>query len=135
VFLSKVLPETGTIRTQDHPVTETDNIPRTPKALTAAVIIMGVLIIVGTVTLVGLIIHRIGHHSNAQSALPAHVPLQDAVTTQTELPPGTTLTGMTRVQDDLLALQVNENGEQKILLWQVSTRRLLPGLTIPAAKH
>ena len=116
-------------------MTETDNIPRTPKALTAAVIIMGVLIIVGTVTLVGLIIHRIGHHSNAQSALPVHVPLQDAVTTQTELPPGTTLTGMTRVQDDLLALQVNENGEQKILLWQVSTRRLLPGLTIPAAKH
>lgn len=106
--------------------------PRTPKALLAAVIGMGVLIVVGTVTLVGVIIHRMNAHP-PQTALPASVPLQENALPAPTLAPGSKLLGMARVQDDLLALHVSENGHDKIVLWQVSTHKLMQGLTLPPA--
>lgn len=104
--------------------------PGTPKALMAAVIGMGILIVVGTVTMVGVIIHRMGAHKPPVSlavSAPA-VPLQDIAAAHPALPAGTHLINMARVQDDLLALHVSANGEDRILLWQVSTGRLLPGV-------
>ncbi|KXV78636.1 MULTISPECIES: hypothetical protein [Acetobacter] len=103
--------------------------PGTPKALMAAVIGMGILIVVGTLGLVGVIIHRMGSHTPSTSAAlsaPA-VPLQDAPA-RPVLPAGTHLISMARVRDDLLALHVSTNGEDRILLWQVSTGRILPGI-------
>lgn len=103
--------------------------PGTPKALMAAVIGMGILIVVGTVGLVGVIIHRMGSHTPSAGptlSAPA-VPLQDAPA-HPVLPAGTHLISMARVRDDLLALHVSTNGEERILLWQVSTGRILPGI-------
>ncbi|MGO3517419.1 MAG: DUF6476 family protein [Acetobacter cibinongensis] len=107
--------------------------PRTSKALLAAVIGMGVLIVAGTVTLVGVIIHRMNSHP-APPALPAALPLQDATpeAAPPTLPAGTRLLSVTRVQDGLLALHVTENGQDKILLWQVNAHKILQGLSAPA---
>jgi len=107
--------------------------PRTPKALLAAVIGMGVLIVVGTVTLVGVIIHRM-NSQHTPAVLPASVPLQDTALPAPSLAPGSKLLSMARVQDDLLALHISENGQDKIMLWQVSTHKLMQGLTLPPAR-
>ena len=67
---------------------------------------MGILIVVSTLGLVGVIIHRMGSHTPSTSAAlsaPA-VPLQDAPA-RPVLPAGTHLISMARVRDDLLALQ------------------------------
>lgn len=104
--------------------------PGTSKALLGAVIGMGLLIVAGTVTLVGVIIHRM-NAGPAHPALSAHIPLQDAPHTPLSLPAGTRLISMTRVEDNLLALHVSENGHEKVLLWRVSTQSLLPGLDVP----
>lgn len=103
--------------------------PGTPKALMAAVIGMGILIVLGTGGLVGVIIHRMGAHPPpAGAALSAPpVPLQNATTPPT-LPAGTRLISMTRVQDGLLALHINDVGQDRILLWQVGTDHLIPGV-------
>lgn len=106
--------------------------PRTPKALLAAVIGMGVLIVVGVVTLVGVIIHRMNTHPT-QTSLPTGVPLQESTLPTPTLAPGSKLLSMARVQDDLLALHISENGQDKIVLWQVSTHKLMQGLTLPPA--
>ncbi|KXV61458.1 hypothetical protein AD948_01585 [Acetobacter senegalensis] len=104
--------------------------PGTPKALLAAVIGMGILIIAGTITLVWVILHRM-NAGPTHPSLPASVPLQEDAQGPVTLPPGTRLLSMARVQDDLLALHVSENGQDKVLLWQVSTHRLRSGLILP----
>lgn len=107
--------------------------PRTPKALLAAVIGMGVLIVFGTITLVAIIIHRMNSHP-ATAALPVHVPLQDAALPAPALPPGTKILSMARVQDNLLALHILENGmTEKVLLWDVNAHTLTQGLLLPPA--
>lgn len=105
--------------------------PGTPKALLVAVIGMGVLIIAGTVTLVGVILHRM-NAGPTPPPLPATIPLQDNGQAAVTLPPGTRLISMARVRDDLVALHVSENGQDKVLLWRVSARAIYPGLELPA---
>ncbi|MCX2561876.1 hypothetical protein OQ252_10775 [Acetobacter farinalis] len=106
--------------------------PGTPKGLMAAVIGMGILIVVGTGALVGVIIHRMGAHTSP-ATLAASAPAggeQISSTTPLPLPAGSRLVSMTHVQDDLLALHILENGKDRILLWQVSSGRVRPGLDI-----
>ncbi|GAN69539.1 hypothetical protein [Acetobacter orleanensis] len=103
--------------------------PGTPKALMAAVIGMGILIVVGTVGLVGVIIHRMGAHKppiDAALSLPP-VPLQTAATLPV-LPPGARLMSMARVREGLMALHINEVGRDRILLWHVGSDHLIPGV-------
>lgn len=107
-----------------------DQTPGTPKALMAAVIGMGILIVVGTLGLVGVIIHRMGSHAPPAPkalSLPA-VPLQDAATPPA-LPAGAHLVSMTRIQEGLMALHVTENGQDRILLWQLGADHLTLGVT------
>lgn len=107
--------------------------PGTPKALLVAVIGMGVLIIAGTVTLVGVILHRMNAGPTPLPLpLPATIPLQDNGQAAVTLPPGTRLISMARVRDDLVALHVSENGQDKVLLWRVSAHAIYPGLEFPA---
>lgn len=103
--------------------------PGTPKGLMAAVIGMGLLIVVGTVALVGVIIHRMGSHTPPSgTAITARaVPLQNAAAPPV-LPAGTRLISMARVQDGLMALHIADNGQDRILLWQIGTDHLILGV-------
>lgn len=115
---------------------------RTPRALLGAVIGMGVLIVVGTAFLIGVILHRMnggGHQA------PAGVPLVEAPSVPAStMVPGSVglgvpvvhlplgadehLLGMTRVQDGLVALHVSGPHGERVLLWQVGAGRVRPGL-------
>jgi hypothetical protein len=120
---------------------------RTPRALLGAVIGMGVLIVVGTAFLIGVILHRMnggGHQA------PPGVPLVEAPPVPASamgpgragpnvpvvhLPLGADehLLGMTRVQDGLIALHVSGPHGERVLLWQVGAGQVRPGLdtTVP----
>lgn len=104
---------------------------KTPKALMAAVVGMGVLIIVGLVVLVGVVIHRM--NDPHQPALPASIPLTDTRTARLPLGPDEHLLSMTRVHDDLLALHITSREHERIVLWNVTTGQVQPGLetTLP----
>lgn len=103
---------------------------KTPKALMAAVIGMGVLIIVGVVVLVGVVIHRM--NAPAQPAIASTVPLTDARTAHLALGPDEHVQTMTRVHDDLLAIQIAGHGPGRIMLWNVATGQVQPGLETAA---
>lgn len=105
---------------------------KTPKALMAAVVGMGGLIIVGVVILVGVVIHRMSgpHHP----AVATTIPLTDARTARLALGPDEYMLGMTRVHDDLLAIHIAGKGQERVMLWNVATGQVQPGLetTSPA---
>lgn len=127
--------------TQDH--NEAPSEYRTPRALLAAVIGMGVLIVVGTAFLIGVIMHRMngGGHS-----APPGVPLVEAPSAPAtskvpplaaglEVPPvhlplgeGEHLLGLTRVQDGLVALHVSGPHGDRVVLWQVGSGQVRPAL-------
>ncbi|UPO80504.1 hypothetical protein DTQ13_02765 [Parasaccharibacter sp. TMW 2.1888] len=115
------------------------NPPRTPRALVAAVIIMGVMIILGTVLLVGIIIHRMMNHSSASPA-PAASELSRAAAGPAllKLPrqPDEQVMAVTARPDGLLAVTLKTGqGDARILLWQPEQARLVAelDLTGPAA--
>lgn len=99
---------------------------KTPRALMAAVVGMGVLIIVGVVALVGVVIHRM--NSPYHPALTSSIPLTDARIAQLALSPDEYMTTITRVHDDLLAIHVVGDKGERIMLWNVITGQLQPGL-------
>ncbi|AOW46918.1 hypothetical protein A4S02_09235 [Acetobacter ascendens] len=110
---------------------------KTPKALLMAVIGMGVLIVVGVVVLAGVLIHRMSGKPTPANLPP--VALSDATpsanlpTAHATLPAGEQLLSVTRVRDNVLALHVTKNGQDRILLWDVPTGQLRTGLDVNAA--
>ncbi|MCI1244333.1 DUF6476 family protein [Acetobacter fabarum] len=99
---------------------------KTPKALMAAVVGMGVLIIVGVVVLVGVVIHRM--NAPHQPALASAIPLTDARNAHLALGPDEHMLAITRVHDDLLAIQIASKEHERIMLWNVATGQVQPGL-------
>lgn len=118
------------------------NPPRTPKALVAAVIIMGVMIILGTVLLVGIIIHRMMNHSATSSALASSVATQAAAGASSLAGPALLklprhedeqVMTVTARPDGMLAVTLrDEQGNARILLWQPEQARLVAELTLAA---
>ncbi len=115
---------------------------RTPRALLGAVIGMGVLIVVGTAFLIGVILHRMnggGHQAPPGVPLVEAPPAPASITVPggvgagvpvVHLPLGADehLLGMTRVQDGLVALHVSGPHGERVLLWQVGAGQVRPGL-------
>ena len=96
----------------------------------AAVVGMGVLIIVGVVALIGVVIHRM--NTPHQPAITASIPLTDAQTAHLALMPDEHVQTMARVHDDLLAIHVTGKDHERIMLWNVATGQVVPGLQTTA---
>ncbi|MBB2201314.1 hypothetical protein [Gluconacetobacter tumulisoli] len=102
------------------------------KALLAAVIFMGVLLAVGSLVLVGVLVHRISHPRHdvvASGATPAPVvpapPMSgDYGNLVLDEPAGTRITGMTRQADTLLAISLSGGGGDRIVLWDLPHGRI-----------
>ncbi|OOL18869.1 hypothetical protein AL01_03770 [Bombella intestini] len=105
--------------------------------MVAAVIIMGVMIILGTVLLVGIIIHRMMNHSASPSA-PSAVqtmagPSSLAGPALLKLPRhvGEQVMAVTARPDGALAVTLRDGqGNARILLWQPEQARLVAELTV-----
>ncbi|MDE7548856.1 hypothetical protein PY793_12805 [Acetobacter fabarum] len=99
---------------------------KAPKALMAAVVGMGVLIIIGVVVLVGVVIHRM--NAPHPPALTSATPLTDVRDAHLALGPDEHMLAITRVHDDLLAIQIAGREHERIMLWNVATGQVQPGL-------
>lgn len=111
--------------------------PPTPKWLVGAVVMMGVLIVIGVVALLWVIIHRIQHHKELVSLTPsiasnAVMPPQGKVkvtpayhdvlappATLTLVPrPGEQIQSLTAREDGSLAVKLRTHeGAERVLIW------------------
>lgn len=107
------------------------------RGLLAAVIGMGMLLAVGSLVLVGVLIHRIAHPQSAAVARPAAeaamLPADDFGALVLGEPAGTHVTGMTRQDAGLLAVALAGGGPDRILLWDVPHRRIVGRLVMNTA--
>lgn len=110
------------------------------RGLLAAVIGMGVLLAVGSLVLVGVLVHRISHPKpaaiaglNAEPAVLAGAAGNDGELVLGE-PVGTHVSGMTREREGVLAVALTGGGPDRVLLWDVQNRRIVGRLVMsPAA--
>ncbi|MBB2204785.1 hypothetical protein [Gluconacetobacter takamatsuzukensis] len=107
------------------------------RGLLAAVIGMGVLLAVGSLVLVGVLVHRIAHPRPAAMARPAAEPVALPAGDYGELvlgePAGTHVTALTRQDEGLLAVALSGGGPDRVLLWDVAHRRIIGRLVMNAA--
>jgi len=83
------------------------------RALKILTVVMGVMIVVGTVTLVVLIFQRAG--GGTRVAVPTGVPVGSPVAQLLEEPPGTSIVGLALAQDRL-AVQLHGGGPDRVIL-------------------
>ncbi|NHO34358.1 hypothetical protein [Acetobacter fallax] len=98
------------------------------RGLLAAVIGMGLLIIVGTGTLLAVIAHRMSHHARA---LPP-VSLQPVAEKTIVLhePAGTIIGQISWQNGSVLAVRLTGGGPDRIVLWDTAGRRIVGRLEL-----
>jgi hypothetical protein len=104
------------------------------RALLAAVIIMGVLIVLGSATLIAVIIGRATHrtpHANAPVMPSAGATAGDvAPVLVLGQPPGTRIASVTRQSDTLLAVALTGGGiADRLLIWDLASGHIAATLT------
>ncbi|AOX17482.1 hypothetical protein [Kozakia baliensis] len=94
--------------------------PPVSRGLMAVVIGMGVLIVIGTVVLLGVIVHRLSHPASH-----AATPLASAVS-NTSLPvsPGSRLVGATARADGTLAVILARPEGDRLVIWNPATGQI-----------
>ena len=98
---------------------------RGTRALLAAVIVMGVMILVGTGALVGVIASR-AMHPPRPAALSAGI----MPPTLLDQPPGTRIASVARQSDTLLAVTLSGGGiGDRLLIWDIATGHVVARLT------
>ncbi len=101
------------------------------RALLAAVIVMGVMILLGTAVLISTVVRRAMRPPvGAVATVP---PPADAAVRQLTLdqPPGTRIASVVRQSDTVLAVTLSGGGRaDRLLLWDVAAGRLVGRLTL-----
>ncbi|GBQ36234.1 hypothetical protein HLH34_06450 [Gluconacetobacter azotocaptans] len=103
------------------------------KALLAAVIFMGVLLVAGSLVLVGVLVHRISHPrpnvapvgASPAAAVLAAPPSGDYGNLVLDEPAGTHIAGLARQADTLLAISLSGGGPDRIVLWDLPHGRIV----------
>ncbi len=102
------------------------------KAMLGLVIVMGLLILAGTATLIGVVVHRLSQHRPAFVTLPVPVPggapRQEAIQSE---PSGTRITAIARQSDTLLSIALTGGGPDRVLVWDLAAGRRLTEITLP----
>ncbi|ACI50268.1 conserved hypothetical protein [Gluconacetobacter diazotrophicus PA1 5] len=100
------------------------------KALLAAVIGMGVLLAVGSLVLVGVLVHRISHPHSVSSVRVVSPPDGAYGPLVLDEPAGTHITAMARQDDAMLAVSLSGGGPDRIVLWDLAHARVAGRLTL-----
>ncbi|AQS87499.1 hypothetical protein A0U93_05615 [Neoasaia chiangmaiensis] len=92
-----------------------------------AVIGMGVLIVVGTIGLGAVIVHRLAH---------GHIPSATVAATELALsvPAGTQVRSVTAVGDGRLAVQLHAENADRVVLWDPASGRVV-GQLLLSSQH
>jgi hypothetical protein len=94
------------------------------KALLGLVIAMGVLILAGTATLIGVVVHRLAHPRPAMLAVASPIP--GATADHPVLfgePAGTRIAAMVRQSDTTLSILLTGAGPDRIVVWDLAAGR------------
>ncbi len=103
------------------------------RALLAAVIVMGVMILVGTAVLISTVVHRATQRAQSTSSgFPAGGPQGGpAPTLSLDQPPGTRVALVTRQSDSLLAVTLSGGGlPDRVLVWSPAAARIVARLAL-----
>lgn len=109
---------------------------RGTRALLAAVIVMGVMILLGTAVVIGVVISRAIHRPQASSLVAAAAPPRvdraaPAPPTVLDQPPGTRIISVTRQSDTLLAVTLGGGGgSDRLLIWDTATGHVVASLAL-----
>jgi hypothetical protein len=101
------------------------------RALLAAVIVMGVMIALGTATLIAVVVGRMTHRPPHAAALA--LPVAGAAVPVLALgePPGTRIASVARQSDTLLAVTLTGGGvADRLLIWDIASGRVIATLTL-----
>ena len=106
---------------------------RGTKALLAAVIVMGVMILLGTAVVIGVVVSRAIHRPPAAGLLAAAAPppadgMAPAPPILLDQPAGTRIASVTRQSDRLLAITLSGGGSDRLLIWDIATGRVVARL-------
>lgn len=109
------------------------------RALLAAVIGMGVLLAVGSLVLVGVLVHRISHPRDSSTPDPAQVAAatgtqavlpQDLGRLVLDEPAGTHVTSLARQGDTMLAVALTGGGADRVIIWDLAHNRIIGRLQV-----
>lgn len=113
------------------------------RALLAAVIGMGIVLAVGSLVLVGVLVHRISHpRATAPATIPAPAAVTAPVTTTTAVlpqdlgrlvldePAGTHVTSIARQADMALAVALTGGGADRVIIWDLAHNRIIGRLQV-----
>lgn len=107
------------------------------RALLAAVIGMGIVLAVGSLVLVGVLVHRISHpRATAPAAVTAPVTTTMAVLPQDlgrlvlDEPAGTHVTSIARQADMALAVALTGGGADRVIIWDLAHNRIIGRLQV-----
>lgn len=108
---------------------------RGTKALLAAVIVMGVMILLGTAVLISVVVSRAIHRPNQVGAPSAVAPARidrtaPVLLTALDQPPGTRIASVTRQSDTLLAVTLSGGGSDRLLIWDTAAGQVVARLTL-----
>jgi hypothetical protein len=105
------------------------------KAMLGLVIVMGLLILAGTATLIGVVVHRLSQHRPVFAtsrqlpvSVPGGAPSQEAIQSE---PSGTRITAIARQSDTLLSIALTGGGPDRVLVWDLAAGRRLTEITLP----
>lgn len=104
------------------------------KALLAAVIVMGVMIVVGTAVLISVVVSRATHRPSLPLASVTDRPPQPGgaalAAVALDQPPGTRIALVVRQSDTLLAVSLTGGGPDRLLVWDVAAGRVVARLAL-----
>ena len=107
---------------------------RGTRALLAAVIVMGVMIVVGTAILISVVVSRATHGTlvaGVSSARTSVAGVPESSSLRLGQPPGTRILSITRQTDTLLAIALTGGGSaDRVLIWDTAAGRVVAWLTL-----
>ncbi|WP_048850697.1 hypothetical protein [Tanticharoenia sakaeratensis] len=110
-----------------------------PRALIAAVIGMGVAIVLGVAALAGILIHRMSSPPAAISAATTTAVSGPAASsgmpleTTLPVPSGARIASVTARQDGTLAILIEAVGREQLVIWNPDARRIVATLMLQPA--
>jgi|GEM_PF-1109206 len=115
----------------DMQVKPRDEAPVVPRALMAAVIGMGIAIVVGVAVLIGVIVHRMG--SGHGVSAPVVVGRGQGENVRLAVPGGMRVTGMTARADGSVVVSLRGDAGERVVIWDPVGGRIVATLALPGA--
>lgn len=100
------------------------------RAMLGLVIAMGVLILAGTATLIGVVVHRLAAGHRTVAVATTQIPGATPANALLSEPAGTRILSIARQSDTLLSIALTGGGPDRVLVWDLGANRRLTELVL-----